>query len=126
MQATDNELERMMNRAFPLLKDHETVPCFNCGGDIWQPPIVESGYARGRGQYRAFCSKCCMYTFYDARSTVYRGHTIAIVRIERDESSPLMQIEYEVDIQGCGKFDEFETADQAMNFARDLVDRTAA
>jgi hypothetical protein len=52
-------------RDFYRHASHECVSCWNCGGDIYQPPIVDDGYPPGRGQYRAYCAKCDRRTWYD-------------------------------------------------------------
>jgi len=57
-----------MNKLFPVIAAGEPVPCFNCNRPLTdQPTPVVNPPARG--QWRAYCSTCDMYTFFDFEVT---------------------------------------------------------
>jgi len=54
-------------KRFPIYRKHQEANCFNCGGEVRNPE--DKGYPDGSGRYRAFCSKCSMFTYYDVKET---------------------------------------------------------
>lgn len=59
-----------MTKRFPKFSSHTQVSCFNCGGDLVDGYFCESGYPKGRGQFRQECEKCRMSTWYDIKEKV--------------------------------------------------------
>ena len=53
----------------PLLaKDNGAAPCFNCSGPLIDQSMVPAP-APKRGQWRAYCKACDMFTFFDKETT---------------------------------------------------------
>lgn len=48
---------------FPKFAGHATATCFKCDRPLVEP--VSTDNAPGRGQYRAHCDECRMFTWYD-------------------------------------------------------------
>jgi hypothetical protein len=53
-----------MNKLFPTIPAGAPVPCFNCSGPLIDQSIVPET-APKRGQWRAYCKACDMFTFFD-------------------------------------------------------------
>jgi hypothetical protein len=54
-----------MNKLFPTIPAGEPVPCFNCNGPLTEQSAVLTDYPPKRGQWRAYCKTCDMFTFFD-------------------------------------------------------------
>ena len=57
-----------MNKLFPTIPAGEPVPCFNCNGPLSEQSAVPEP-APKRGQWRAHCKTCNMFTFFDKEIT---------------------------------------------------------
>ena len=54
-----------MNKLFPKIPAGEPVPCFNCSEPLTDQAPTPGGQGSYRGQYRAYCIECHMFTFFD-------------------------------------------------------------
>ena len=54
-----------MNKLFPTIPAGEPVPCFNCSGPLIDQSAMLTDYPPKRGQWRAYCKACDMFTFFD-------------------------------------------------------------
>ena len=53
-----------MNKLFPTIPAGQAVPCFNCSRPLAeQSPVPDM--SPKRGQWRAYCTACDMFTFFD-------------------------------------------------------------
>ena len=57
-----------MNKLFPIILAGQAVPCFNCNGPLIDQSAVPEP-APKRGQWRAYCKACDMFTFFDKETT---------------------------------------------------------
>ena len=57
-----------MNKLFPTIPAGEPAPCFNCSGPLTEQSTVPEP-APKRGQWRAYCKACDMFTFFDKETT---------------------------------------------------------
>jgi hypothetical protein len=52
-----------MEKLFPTVPAGTTPACFNCSRPTAKPEPVDA--APKRGQWRAYCAACRMFTFFD-------------------------------------------------------------
>ena len=54
---------------FPQYASTDEVECFACHRGLPHDTPEDAGYAPGRGQYRAHCPACRLWTCFDLKET---------------------------------------------------------
>ena len=59
-----------MDKSFPTIPAGQPVPCFNCNAPLTGAHTLTGGHAISAhapkyGQYRAYCTPCDMFTWFD-------------------------------------------------------------
>ena len=53
-----------MDKSFPTIPAGQPVPCFNCNAPLSGQHTLTDNPPK-RGQWRAYCKTCDMFTFFD-------------------------------------------------------------